>query len=81
MDSMKGQTCEGLETGVRISVRKDTPIVKTFQVFLKNSDNKTELFKMLAINITKIPANIVEIMATHLEEVFSNNLDADLISV
>ena len=33
---------------------------------------------MLAINITKIPANIVEIMATHLEEVLSNNLDADL---
>ena len=33
---------------------------------------------MLAINITKIPANIVEIMATHLEEVLSNNFDADL---
>ena len=33
---------------------------------------------MLAINITKIPLNIVEIMATHLEEVLSNNLDADL---
>ena len=37
---------------------------KKFQVFLKNSDNKTELFKMLAINITKILGNIVEIMAT-----------------
>ena len=37
-----------------------------------------ELIKMLAINITKIPANIVEIMATHLEEVLSNKLDADL---
>ena len=33
---------------------------------------------MLAINITKIPLNIVQIMATHLEEVLSNNLDADL---
>ena len=33
---------------------------------------------MLAINITEIPANIVKIMATHLEEVLSNNLDADL---
>ena len=30
-------------------------ISKMFQVFLKNSDNKTELFKMLAINITKFP--------------------------
>ena len=33
---------------------------------------------MLAINITKIPTKIVEIMATHLEEVLSNNLKADL---
>ena len=57
---------------------KETPIVKKFQVFLKSSEKKTELSKMLAINITKIPANIVEIMATHLEEVLSNNLDADL---
>ena len=41
---------------------------KKFQVFLKNSDNKTELFKVLAINITKILGNIVEIMTTHLEK-------------
>ena len=33
---------------------------------------------MLAINIAKILANIVEIMTTHLEEVLSDNLDADL---
>ena len=33
---------------------------------------------MLAINITKIPTKIVEIMATHLEEVLSNNLKTDL---
>ena len=33
---------------------------------------------MLAINITKIPAKIVEIMATHLEEVLSDNLHADV---
>ena len=38
----------------------------------------SELIKMLAISITKIPANIVEIMATRLEEVLSNKLDADL---
>ena len=33
---------------------------------------------MLTINIAKILANIVEIMTTHLEEVLSDNLDADL---
>ena len=69
---------EGREIGVRISVRKETPIAKKSQVFLKNSEIKTKLFKILAIRITKIPANIVEIMATHLEEVISNNLDGDL---
>ena len=77
-DSIKGQTRERHGICVTVSRRKETPFVKKFQVFLKNSDNKTELFKMLAINITKIPLNIVEIMATHLEEVLSNNLDADL---
>ena len=43
-----------------------------------NSVNETELLKMLAIRITKIPANIVKIMATHLDEVLSNNFDVDL---
>ena len=78
IDSIKGHTREGRAIGVKIAVRKETPIAKTLQVFLKNSHNKTELLKMLAINITKIPAKIFEIKATHLEEVLSNNLDADL---
>ena len=80
-DSIKVQTRERCWIGVRITVRKETPIAKKFQVFLKNSDNKTELFKMLTINITKIPKNIVEIMATHLEDVLSNNLDGDLFTL
>ena len=46
-NSIKGKTREGCRIGVRILVRKETPITKTFQVFLKNSDNKTELFNML----------------------------------
>ena len=77
----KGPTREERGISIRISVMKKTPIAKKFQVFLKNSDNKTELFKMLAINITKIPKNIVEIMATHLEDVLSNNLDGDLFTL
>ena len=54
MDSIKEQTREGSGVGIRISVRTETPIAKKFQVFLKNNDNKTGLFKMLSINITKI---------------------------
>ena len=46
-NSIKGKTREGRGIGVRILVRKETPITKTFQVFLKNSYNKTELFNML----------------------------------
>ena len=37
-----------------------------------------QLFKMLAISITKIPANIVESWINRLEEVLSSNLDANL---
>ena len=77
-ESIKGKMRETRGVGVRISVRKETPIVKKFPLFLKNSVNETELLKMLAISITKIPANIVKIMATHLDEVLSNNFDADL---
>ena len=54
MGSIKKQTREGSGVGIRISVRTETPIGKKFRVFLKNNDNKTGLFKMLSINITKI---------------------------
>ena len=73
--SIIGQTRKGREIDVRIPVRKEISIAKKFQVFSKNTDNKTELLKMLAINITEIPTNIVEIMATHFEKVLSNNLE------
>ena len=72
---------EGNEIGVRTSVRKETPIAKKLEIISKNSNNKAEVFKMVAVNIIKSPANIVEIMATHLEEVPSKNLDADLSSL
>ena len=52
--SIKGQTREGSGIFARIIVKKEPPIAKKFQIFLKNSDNKTELFKMLDININKI---------------------------
>ena len=79
--SIKGQTRERNEIGVKTSVRKETLIAKKFEIFSKNSNNKAEVFKMVAVNIIKSPANIVVIMATHSEEVPSKNLDADLSSL
>ena len=78
MGNIKGQTIEGRGIGVRISVRKKTPMAKNFEVFVNNSYDKTALLKMLATSKTKMPEIIVEIMAAHLERVLSNHLDADL---
>ena len=80
-DSIKGQTREARGDGIRIAVRNETPIATKFQSFLRNNDNKTELFKLLAVNIAEIPSNSVNILATHLEEVLSNNPDVDVSAI
>ena len=41
-DCMKWQTKDGRGNGARISVRKETPIAKMFQAFLKNSDRAVQ---------------------------------------
>ena len=48
---------------------------------MKNNDNKTELFKLLAVNITQIHSNVVDVIATHLEEVLSNNTNIDVSTI
>lgn len=48
-NSLKSQTRENRGEGIRISIRKDTQIYyKDFQKFMKNDQNKTELFKMIS---------------------------------
>ena len=47
-NSIKSITRENRGTGVRISVRKDTTIFKNFSKFMRDDDNKTELFQILA---------------------------------
>ena len=69
---MKWQTKDGRGNGARISVRKETPIVKMFQAFLKNSDR--------AVQDATYQHNRNS-MTTHLEEVLSNSLDADLSAI
>ena len=80
-DSIKGQTREAPVDGVRIAVRKETPLVTKFQSFLRNNENKTELFKLLAVNIANIPSSSVEILATYLEDVLSNNPNVDVSAI
>ena len=50
-NSIKSITRENRGTGVRISVRKDTTIFKNFSKFMRDDDNKTELFQILADSI------------------------------
>jgi hypothetical protein len=71
--SIKSQTREDRGKGFRVSVREETPICKRFSEFLRNNDNKTELFKMLAGYIVKVSTTDVTIIATSAEHVLSNS--------
>ena len=46
--SLKLQTRETRGNGMRIAVRPKTPLPKDFQSILRNNQNKTELFQLLA---------------------------------
>eukprot|EP00794_Sanderia_malayensis_P004251 gene4251-4816_t len=67
-DSIKAQTRENRGKGERFSVRKETPISRRFQDFMRHDDNKTELFKMLAENVINVESNQTTIIATMLEK-------------
>ena len=49
---------------MRICVRKDTPICKDFQKFMRNNTNEMELFKMIAEAVIEIPETLATIVAT-----------------
>ena len=78
-DSLKAQTRESRGTGVRISVRKDTPITKHFHSFMRCDENKTELFQMIAESAVSIAAPPV-VVATKLTDIKVNTtIDSSLI--
>ena len=64
-NSLKSQTRENRGGEIRISVRKDTPICKDFQKFMRNETNKTELHKMIAEAVIQIPETLATIVATN----------------
>ena len=60
-NSLISQTRENRGGGMRISVRKDTPICNDFQKFMRNDTDKTELFKMIAEAVIQIPETLATI--------------------
>ena len=67
------QTRENRGEGMRISVRKDTPICKDFRKFMRNDTNKTELFKMITEVLIQIPETMATIVATIGSKIVSNS--------
>ena len=46
--SLKGDTRKGRGSGLRVSVRKNTPMVQDWAKFLKDSSNKAQLYHLIA---------------------------------
>ena len=62
-DSLKLQTRESRGAGIRTAVRENTQIPKDFTSFMRNDDNKTELFEMFAKTLVG-SQNDVQVIAT-----------------
>ena len=67
--SLKLQTQETRGNGMRIAVCHKTPLPKDFQSILRNNQNKTELFQLLADRFIVNPS----IVCTKLERVITKN--------
>ena len=67
--SLKLATRETRENGMRIAVHPETPLPKDFQSILRNNQNKTELFQLLADTFIVNPS----IVCTKLERVITKN--------
>ena len=62
--SLKGDTRKGRGSGLRVSVRENTPMVQDWAKFLKDSSNKAELFHLIAKKITRIRTDHKMVLAT-----------------
>ena len=73
-DNLKSQTRESRGKRIRIVVRKETPVCKKFQDFMRNDQNKTELFMILVESLRTMESNF-DIVVRNLENVLSNNVN------
>lgn len=69
-NSLKSQTRENRGKGARVVVRENTPIPNDFHKFLRNDENKNELFQMLADHMVTIKN--LNVVSTKMNDVVSN---------
>ena len=72
-DSLKGATRENRGTGIRRRVKLTTHIPGNWQSFLRVNENKTELFHLLAEQVTSIKMDGKEIYCTLEDQVLSSH--------
>ena len=70
-NSLKEYTRKVRGEGTRRRVLENTAILKNWAGFLRNSDNKTELFCFLAEKISKLNSGSKEVYTTHLNDVLT----------
>ena len=70
-DSLKQQAREARGSGTRRRILGNTGIPKNWVSFLRNDENKTELFTFLAVKISRIKCGNKEICTTCLERVLT----------
>ena len=66
-DSIKSETRGNRGKGIRVAVRTETPIMERFQEFMRNNENKTDFFMLLADAIISIDDLTTTFIATSLE--------------
>ena len=79
--TMKGEARKnrGADKGARISVQENTQIFDNFTNFLKNDENKSELFSLAAkLLTTVVDAVDINLVCTNQESVLSNSQTLDL---
>ena len=74
---IKTQTHEDRGKGIRISVKRDTPLCQDLKTFMRDSYNNAELFLMIANSISQIRDVPTSIIATIHEKEISNGFDID----
>ena len=70
--SLKGDTRDRRGTSFKVAVKEDTPIVRDWGKFLKESSNKDQLFTLLAEKITTERSDSKVVVSTNGENVISS---------
>ena len=74
--SLKNDTSESRGSRIRISVKEDTPFWKNWQQFLRENENKKELFRMLAEDLVRAtPAGSIIVASCETEVRVSSDIN------